>query len=46
MNDFIGRYYLDDLDICDEVIELFKNSQSLQEQGFASRDGVNRVDLK
>ena len=46
MNDFIGRYYLDDLDICDEAIELFKNSQSLQEQGFASRDGVNRVDLR
>ena len=37
---FIGQYYLDDLSICDDIIEYFKNSpdKNLGKVGFGEVD--------
>tara|TARA_R100000005_G_C4935559_1_gene162490 strand:- start:81 stop:647 length:567 start_codon:yes stop_codon:yes gene_type:complete len=43
MDNFIGRYYLDDLSVCDENIEFFKNSKELQKQGFFNSENKDVV---
>lgn len=46
MDNFISRYYLDDLDTCDESIEFFKRSKEYQQQGFVQGAVESYVDFE
>ena len=45
MNNFIGQFYIEDLAICDDLIQFYKNNPEIINQGIVGSSINARVDI-